>query len=210
MTAVALIGPPGSGKGTQAEILFAKTGWPQISTGNILRHAVEQKTDLGLKVKDCLERGELVNDEIVEAIIHERLRGGDCKAGFILDGYPRDLSQAKELESTAKIELAVYIRVPDEVIVKRISARRVCDCGRTYHIESKPPAKAGMCDACGRVLHQRDDDREETVKRRLQVYHGQTEPVLAYYAGQGVLVELDGMKPINQISGAIISQLARI
>ncbi len=210
MTAVVLIGPPGSGKGTQAELLSSKTGWPQISTGNILRHAVELGTGLGLRVKERLGRGELVDDETVEEIIRDRLRGDDCKGGFILDGYPRDLGQAKELESSARIDLAVYIRVPDEVIVERITSRRVCDCGKTYHLASKPPVRAGVCDACGGALRLREDDREETVRHRLQVYHGQTEPVLAYYAGRGILLEIDGMKQISRISDAIIARLARI
>ena len=207
MTNIILLGPPGCGKGTQAERLSQKYGWPQVSTGNILRHAIESKTELGLKAKAYMDRGELVPDKVVDDIVEERLSHVDCAKGFVLDGFPRDIEQAKDLDKIAKIDFVFDIEVPQEVIVTRLSQRRVCDCGETYHLEYKPPKKPGICDKCGKQIYQREDDREQTIKHRLQVYHKQTEPLVRYYKKQRNLVEIDGSKSIDDIFHTIYSRI---
>ncbi|MBU0762789.1 MAG: adenylate kinase [Candidatus Altiarchaeota archaeon] len=207
MTNVIMLGPPGSGKGTQAERLSHTYGWPQISTGNILRHAIEAKTELGLKAKDAMDAGELVSDEIVDGIVAERISHDDCIKGFILDGFPRDLIQAKALDEIRKIDVVFDIRVPEEELVERLSMRRVCDCGETYHLKYNPPQKEGVCNSCGRKLYHREDDKVETIRHRLQVYHSQTEPLIHYYSGKGVLVDIDGTKHIDDVFKNIVSNL---
>jgi adenylate kinase len=207
MANLIMLGPPGSGKGTQAERVSRLHGWPQVSTGNILRHAIEAKTRLGLEAKAWMDRGELVPDEVVDGIVKERLSHADCAGGFILDGFPRDLEQAKALGEIAPIDVVFDIQVPDDLLVERLSARRVCDCGETYHLKHNPPKKAGVCDACGKGVYQREDDREETIRRRLQVYHRQTEPLIKYYSNEGILVVVDGTADIGEISERIESKL---
>jgi len=207
MTNIVVLGPPGSGKGTQAELISGRYGWPQVSTGNILRHAIEAKTRLGLEAKACMDRGELVPDGIVDAIVAERIAHADCAKGFILDGFPRDLEQAKALGGIAPIGFVFDIHVPDEVVVERLSQRRVCDCGETYHLKYNPPKRGGVCDKCGGKLYQREDDAEKTIRHRLEVYHKQTEPLIKYYGKKGVLVRIDGTRDIDAVLEEICSHL---
>ncbi len=197
-----LLGAPGAGKGTQAEILCDRLNIPTISTGNMIREALKSGTEMGLKAKAFIEAGQLVPDEVVIGIVDERLRQDDCKNGFILDGFPRTIPQAEALDRMGiTIDRVVDINVPDEVITRRVSGRRVClDCGNTYHIETKKPLKDGVCDRCGSTLVQRKDDQPETVQERLHVYHAQTEPLRDYYAAAGKLLVVDGQKGIQEIA----------
>jgi adenylate kinase len=207
MANIIMLGPPGSGKGTQAERISEKFGWPQISTGNILRHAIENKTQLGLQARGYIDRGELVPDKVVDGIVSERLSHKDCAKGFILDGFPRDLEQAKALEKITQIDAVFDIKVPDETLIKRLSARRVCDCGETYHLIHNPPKKGGICDKCGKKVYQRKDDTEATISHRLSVYHQQTEPLISFYRKRNLLIEIDGIKNIEDIFASIKSHL---
>ena len=197
-----LLGAPGAGKGTQAEILCERLNIPTISTGNMIREAMKSGTEMGLKAKEYAENGKLVPDEVVIGIVDERLRQDDCKNGFILDGFPRTIPQAEALDRMGIIiDRVVDINVPDEVITRRVSGRRVClDCGNTYHIETKKPLKDGVCDRCGSTLVQRKDDQPETVLERLHVYHDQTEPLRDYYANAGKLLVVDGQQGIQEIA----------
>lgn len=197
-----LLGAPGAGKGTQAEILCDRLNIPTISTGNMIREALKSGTEMGLKAKAFIEAGQLVPDEVVIGIVDERLRQDDCKNGFILDGFPRTIPQAEALDRMGiTIDRVVDINVPDEVITRRVSGRRVClDCGNTYHIETKKPLKDGVCDRCGSTLVQRKDDQPETVLERLHVYHDQTEPLRDYYANAGKLLVVDGQQGIQEIA----------
>ena len=197
-----LLGAPGAGKGTQAEILCERLNIPTISTGNMIREAMKSGTEMGLKAKEYAENGKLVPDEVVIGIVDERLRLDDCKNGFILDGFPRTIPQAEALDRMGiTIDRVVDINVPDEVITRRVSGRRVClDCGNTYHIETKKPLKDGVCDRCGSTLVQRKDDQPETVQERLHVYHDQTEPLRDYYAKAGKLLVVDGQQGIQEIA----------
>ena len=180
-----LLGPPGAGKGTQAKRLASGLGAPQISTGDILRQAVSDGTELGRKAKSFMDRGALVPDEVVIGIIEERLRRHDCARGYILDGFPRTLPQAEALLRTltsiqASLDRVLSIEVPEEELVKRLAGRRVCRaCGYMYHVKTNPARQAGVCDKCGGSLYQRDDDKEETIRHRLRVYREQTEPLIA-------------------------------
>ena len=197
-----LLGAPGAGKGTQAEIISKKLNIPTISTGNILRAAVKNGTPVGLKAKEYMDAGKLVPDEVVIGIVDERLRMEDCQNGFILDGFPRTIPQAEALDRMGIIiDRVVDINVPDEVITRRVSGRRAClDCGSTYHIETKKPNVEGICDRCGSTLVQRKDDLPETVLERLHVYHAQTEPLRDYYAAAGKLLVVDGQQGIQEIA----------
>ena len=197
-----LLGAPGAGKGTQAEILCERLSIPTISTGNMIREAMKSGTEMGLKAKEYAENGKLVPDEVVIGIVDERLRLDDCKNGFILDGFPRTIPQAEALDRMGvTIDRVVDINVPDEVITRRVSGRRAClDCGSTYHIETKKPNVEGICDRCGSTLVQRKDDLPETVLERLHVYHAQTEPLRDYYAAAGKLLVVDGQKGIQEIA----------
>jgi adenylate kinase len=210
MANIIMLGPPGSGKGTQAERISKERGWPQISTGNILRQAVEAGTPLGIRAKALMDRGELVPDEVVDGIVAERLSRQDCRGGFILDGFPRDLEQAEALEKIAKIDVVFDISVPDKALIERLTSRRSCECGRTYHLRNNPPTRSGICDACGRRLRQREDDNEETVKRRLKVYHRQTEPLIGHYRSRGILAEINGEKGIEDVLADIYGRLRSI
>lgn len=203
MANIVMLGPPGCGKGTQAEKLSKEFGFPQISTGNILRHAIEVGTKYGLKAKAAMDCGELVSDEVVDGIIEERLTHDDCKNGFILDGFPRDLTQAQALEGFAPIDFVFEIRVNDEVLIERLGERRVCDCGHTYHNKFNPPKFAGVCNECGGKLYQRDDDKKETIKHRLEVYHQNTEPLIEFYRKLGKLTEIGGSQDIDSIYSEI-------
>ena len=197
-----LLGAPGAGKGTQAEILCDRLNIPTISTGNMIREALKSGTEMGLKAKAFIEAGQLVPDEVVIGIVRERLAMDDCQNGFILDGFPRTIPQAEALDSMGiTIDRVVDINVPDEVITRRVSGRRVClDCGNTYHIETKKPQVEGVCDRCGSTLVQRKDDQPETVQERLHVYHDQTEPLRDYYAKAGKLLVVDGQQGIQEIA----------
>ena len=197
-----LLGAPGAGKGTQAEILCDRLNIPTISTGNMIREAMKSGTEMGLKAKEYAENVKLVPDEVVIGIVDERLRMDDCQNGFILDGFPRTIPQAEALDRMGIIiDHVVDINVPDEVITRRVSGRRAClDCGSTYHIETKKPQVDGICDRCGSTLVQRKDDLPETVQERLHVYHAQTEPLRDYYAAAGKLLVVDGQQGINEIA----------
>jgi adenylate kinase len=193
-----LFGPPGAGKGTQAQRLLATYGTPQISTGDILRQAVMEWTPLGQKARPIMESGQLVPDALVIDIVQERLRQPDCTGGFVLDGFPRTVAQAQALDRMLAslgrhIDRVLSLEVPLEVVVKRLTGRRTCPkCGRVYHLTEAPPREEGVCDACGTALVQRPDDAEEVVRERQATYRRQTEPVKAFYAGRGLLREVDG------------------
>ena len=203
------LGAPGAGKGTQAEIIASKLNIPTISTGNIIREALANGTEMGLKAKSFIEAGKLVPDDVVIGIIKERLADEDCNNGFILDGFPRTIPQAEALDNMGIIiDKVVDIDVPDENIVNRMSGRRVCKaCGSSYHIENKKPKVEGVCDACGGELQIRKDDAPETVLDRLNVYHEQTEPLKDYYAKCGKLRSVEGTAPITEITAAILKVL---
>lgn len=204
-----LLGAPGAGKGTQAEILCEALSIPTISTGNMIREALKSGTEMGLKAKAFIEAGGLVPDEVVIGIVQERLAMDDCKNGFILDGFPRTIPQAEALDRMGiTIDRVVDINVPDEVISQRVSGRRVCPgCGNSYHITSKKPQKDGICDKCGDTLVQRKDDQPETVKERLRVYHEQTEPLRDYYAKTGKLLVMDGTEAREVIAEKTLKAL---
>ena len=189
-----LLGPPGAGKGTQAEILSRDLNIPTISTGNILRAAVKAGTPIGLKAKSFMDAGKLVPDEVIIGIIQERLAEADCKNGFIVDGVPRTIAQAEALEQHGiTFDHVISLEISDEAIVKRMDGRRVCaHCGAPFHVESKPPKAAGVCDLCGGELMERDDDKPETVRARLEVYHQETEPLKEFYLKRGTLDVVPG------------------
>ncbi len=193
-----LLGAPGAGKGTQAEKICEKLSIPAISTGNILREAIANKTEMGLKAKSFIDAGKLVPDEVVIGIINDRLKEDDCKNGFILDGFPRTIPQAEALDRMdVHIDRVIDIEVPDEQIASRLSGRRVClKCGATYHTEFKQPKVEGVCDVCGDVLVQRKDDMPETVLDRLATYHEQTEPLKDFYSEKGILRIVEGQQEV--------------
>lgn len=192
------LGAPGAGKGTQAEKVSEKLNIPTISTGNIIREALKNETEMGLKAKSFIESGKLVPDEVVIGIIKDRLDKDDCKNGFILDGFPRTIPQAEALDEMGiKIDKVIDIEVSDEKIVGRMSGRRVCpDCGASYHTEYKKPEKEGICNSCGASLIIRKDDKPEVVLDRLSVYHEQTEPLKEYYKAKGILNEVEGQEEV--------------
>ncbi|MBQ0135733.1 MAG: adenylate kinase [Oscillospiraceae bacterium] len=206
---IIFLGAPGAGKGTQAEIIADKYNIPTISTGNIIREALKNGTEMGLKAKAFIEAGQLVPDEVVIGIIKERLAKGDCENGFILDGFPRTIPQAEALDSMGiNIDKVVDIEVPDEAIAERMTGRRVCpDCGASYHLVNKTPAKEGVCDNCGAELVQRKDDAPETVADRLKVYHDQTEPLKGYYEKTGKLRIVEGLGDVADITANVIKAL---
>ena len=193
------LGAPGAGKGTQAEKVSEYLNIPTISTGNIIREALKNGTEMGLKAKSYMDAGALVPDEVVIGIIQERLAQPDCENGFVLDGFPRTIPQAEALDRMGiVIDRIIDIDVPDETIAQRVSGRRVCAaCGSSYHIDYKKPTVEGVCDRCGGTLVQRKDDQPETVKERLVVYHEQTEPLKAYYAKSGKLVTVKGQERVE-------------
>ena len=208
-----LLGAPGAGKGTQAEVISQALSIPQISTGNMLREAVRTGTEYGVKAKAAMDSGALVSDDIVIGILKERIAQDDCKNGYVLDGFPRTIPQAEVLDEALTklgdaIDYAINVDVPDENIVKRMSGRRAClTCGATYHIEHVPPKKEGICDVCGSELVLRDDDKPETVKNRLNVYHEQTQPLIDFYTEKGVLKTVDGTVPMEEVFAAITAIL---
>ena len=196
-----LLGAPGAGKGTQAEILCKKLGIPSISTGNILRAAIKDGTPTGLKAKSYIDAGKLVHDEVIIGIVDERLSQDDCAGGYILDGVPRTIAQAEALEKAGiKFDAVVSIEISEDEILRRMSGRRVCEaCGSSYNVEAIPPRVEGICDNCGGKLIQRKDDTPETVRERLKVYHTETEPLVDFYAERGLLkrVAVSGSKEVT-------------
>ena len=206
-----LLGAPGAGKGTQADILKKKLNVPTISTGNILRAAVKNGTPTGLKAKAFMDAGKLVPDEVIIGIITERLAEDDCKNGYILDGVPRTIAQAEAMEKAGiNFDAVVSIEVADEVIMERMSGRRVCEsCGASYHLVAVPPKVAGVCDSCGGKLVQRKDDAPETVKDRLAVYHKETEPLKDFYAQRGLLKSVENQPSVEATTAAILKALGR-
>ena len=206
-----LLGPPGAGKGTQARALAALWGIPQVSSGDLLRAVVREDSDLGREAASYMDRGQLVPDELVLKLIAERLKNKDARKGFILDGFPRNVSQAEALGKGLdrvglKLDKAVAVIVPDEEIVKRISGRRTCaKCNAMYHVAFEPPAKPGVCDKCGGELYQREDDAEETVRERLKVFAEATRPLLDHYGQQGLLAQVDGVGPTDEVEKRILS-----
>ena len=195
-----LLGAPGAGKGTQAAVISERYHIPQISTGNIIREALKSGTEMGLKAKSYMDAGQLVPDEVVIGIIKDRLVQPDCENGFILDGFPRTIPQAEDLDNMGvDIDKVIDIEVPDEVIVNRLSGRRVCEkCGRPYHIVSLQPKVEGICDDCTGALIQRKDDQIDTVKARLDIYHRETEPLKGYYEKQNKLYVVEGQNSVEE------------
>jgi adenylate kinase len=208
-----LLGPPGAGKGTQAKILIKKYAIPQVSTGDILRSAVAEKTPMGVKAKEFMDQGALVSDEVVVGIVKERLSKPDCAAGFILDGFPRTVAQAdalkQMLEALGKsIDHVICITVEKDELLERVTGRRTCrGCGKGYHVAFDPPKVAGTCDECNGELYQRDDDSEETMRKRLSVYEEQTAPLIAYYAQQSLLRTVYGIGTIEEIQQKLLGIL---
>ena len=200
-----LLGAPGAGKGTQAEVISKEFGIPTISTGNMLRAAVKAGTEYGLKAKAAMDAGDLVSDDIVIGILKDRIKEPDAANGFILDGFPRTVPQAEALDNMGvTIDKVLEIFVPDETIKQRVSGRRVClDCGATYHVDFKPSKTEGICDACGKELVIRKDDQPETVISRLKTYHEQTQPLIDFYKEKGVLRQVDGTKDMKEVFQAI-------
>ncbi len=193
-----LLGAPGAGKGTQAKWISKEYGLPHISTGDILRHNVKEGTELGKEAKKYMDEGKLVPDELIIGMMKERLAQDDCKKGFILDGFPRTINQAEELEKITDIDAVLNIYVPFEKLIERITGRRSCpNCGAVYHIKYNPPKKEGICDNCGAHLIQRDDDKEETVKKRLETYEEQTAPLIDYYDKKGKLITVEGQDELE-------------
>ena len=205
---IVLLGAPGAGKGTQAEIICAKLAIPTISTGNILRAAMKEGTEMGLKAKSFIEAGALVPDEVIIGIVKERLAADDCKNGFILDGVPRTIAQAKAIDEMGiKIDMALDIEVKDETIIERVGGRRVCACGASYHIKYKPSKVEGVCDACGAALTTRKDDEPQTVLDRLTTYHELTEPLKDFYREKGILVEIGGEGSVEETTQLVLKAL---
>lgn len=207
-----LLGAPGAGKGTQAEIISEKYNIPTISTGNIIRAALKNGTEMGLKAKAYIDSGRLVPDDVVIGIIKERLAQSDCQNGFILDGFPRTIPQAEALDSmNIAVNAALSIEVSDREIVKRMSGRRVCEkCGASYHTEFKKPQSEGVCDACGGALVIRKDDEPDTVLDRLDIYHKQTEPLKSYYKQAGKLLTVEGQSKVEDTTALVFAALSEI
>lgn len=206
-----LMGAPGAGKGTQSEKISEKWNIPSISTGDILRAAIKAGTALGQTAKSYIDDGKLVPDEIVIGIIKEYLTSDACKNGFILDGFPRSIPQAEALDAMGvKIDAVLTIEVADETIVQRMSGRRVCTCGASYHVLYKPSQKEGICDKCGAALYIRKDDAPETVTKRLETYHTQTEPLKAFYADKGLLLTVQGQEEVADTTRLVFEALSRL
>ena len=202
---IIMLGAPGAGKGTQAKQIAAKYSIPHISTGDIFRANIKNGTDLGKKAKEYMDQGLLVPDELTCDLVMDRIAQDDAKNGFVLDGFPRTIPQAEALDAALTMigqamDYAIDVDVPDENIINRMSGRRAClNCGATYHIVSIPPKKEGICDTCGNELVLREDDKPETVKKRLDVYHDQTQPLIDYYNGKGILKSVDGTQPMEKV-----------
>ena len=210
---IIMLGAPGAGKGTQAIKIAEKYGVPHISTGDIFRANIKNGTELGKKAKEYMDKGALVPDELTCDLVVDRIHQDDCTNGFVLDGFPRTIPQAEALDAALSkdnetMDYAIDIEVPDENIVKRMGGRRACvNCGATYHIVSAPPKVEGVCDHCGGKLTIRDDDKPETVQKRLTVYHDQTQPLIDYYKKAGILHSVDGTKPLDDVFADIVKVL---
>lgn len=210
---IIMLGAPGAGKGTQAKKIAAKYGIPHISTGDIFRANIKNKTELGKKAKSYMDQGMLVPDELTVSLVMDRFQEPDAQKGYVLDGFPRTIPQAESLDealkkSDSQIDYAVNVDVPDENIINRMSGRRACvKCGATYHLQYAAPKKEGVCDSCGEALILRDDDKPETVKKRLKVYHEQTQPLIDYYAQKKVLKEVDGTQGLDEVFSQITAIL---
>ena len=211
---IIMLGAPGAGKGTQAKQIAGKYNIPHISTGDIFRANIKNGTDLGKKAKEYMDQGLLVPDELTCDLVMDRISHDDCKNGFVLDGFPRTIPQAEALDEALKkigqsMDFAINVDVPDSHIVNRMSGRRAClGCGATYHVVAIPPKKEGICDICGAELVLRDDDKPETVQKRLDVYHEQTQPLIEYYDGKGIVKNIDGTKDLNDVFADIVAVLS--
>ena len=193
MPVIVLLGPQGSGKGTHGKFIASKLGIPLISTGDIFREEVKKETELGKKVREFVEKGELVPDEIVVSVVKDRIAKPDCSNGFVLDGFPRTIQQAKALENLTKVDLVIFLDVTKETIIDRLSTRRICSkCGAIYNLKYMPPRVPGKCDVCGGELYQRSDDRPEVIARRLEEYEERTKPLVEFYRARGLLRRIDG------------------
>jgi adenylate kinase len=212
---VVLVGPPGAGKGTQAQFIASHLAIPKISTGDIFRYNVSAGTELGQEAKAYMDRGDLVPDEITIAMVSTRLQEDDAQAGFLLDGFPRNVPQAETLrkllaEWETKLDTVLELVVDDDEVVRRLSGRRTCRrCGRIWHVLFEPPARPGQCDDCGGDLFQRDDDQELTIRHRLDVYQKQTQPLISFYADEGILLGIDATGPVEEITERAMSALRR-
>ena len=212
---IVLVGPPGAGKGTQAQFIASHLAIPKISTGDIFRHNVTNGTPLGVQAKEYMNRGDLVPDEVTIAMVHDRLGEDDAQAGFLLDGFPRNVPQAETLKKMlagweTRLDIVLELVVDDDEVVRRLSGRRTCrKCGRIWHVLFDPPARAGQCDDCGGELFQRDDDREQTIRHRLDVYAQQTQPLIAFYADEGTLLGIDATGPVEEITDRAMTALRR-
>ena len=210
---IVMLGAPGAGKGTQADLICAEYNIPHISTGDIFRANIKNGTELGKRAKSYMDKGELVPDQLTVEILLDRVAQDDCKEGYVLDGFPRTIPQAEVLDDalgklSAKVDYAINVDVPDDAIVARMSGRRSCpDCGTVYHIVYNKPAKDGTCDKCGASLVQREDDAEETVRNRLKVYHDQTAPLIDFYEKKGALKTVDGTQDMKQVTDNIFAIL---
>ena len=205
---IIFLGAPGAGKGTQAEIVSERLSIPSISTGAIIREAIKTGTEMGLKARTYTESGALVPDEVVIGIIKERLAKPDCEGGFSLDGFPRTVPQAEALDAMgAEVDAVLSLEVADEKIIERMSGRRVCKCGASYHVVYLPSKVDGVCDKCGDALYIRDDDAEATVRKRLETFHAQTEPLKDYYGAKGLLVTVEGREEVEDTTAAVLAAL---
>ncbi|MFO7743034.1 MAG: adenylate kinase [Anaerolineae bacterium] len=204
-TVVVLLGPPGSGKGTQAKRLVEELGTPHVSSGDLFRHHLSEETELGQLAKTYMEEGELVPDGVTVDMVMERISRPDCEEGVILDGFPRTLTQAEALDEELggrglEVTIVPLIQVSDDEVIRRLTARRVCeDCGAVYNLVFNPPQETGVCDVCGGDLYQREDDNPETVRHRLYTYYKETSPLIGYYFAQNLLVEIDGEQPVDGV-----------
>ena len=206
---IILLGPPGVGKGTVADQLSKKLNIPHIATGEMLRENVAQKTDLGVKAKDYMDKGLLVPDELVIEMIKKRLQKDDCSKGFILDGFPRTINQADQIGNVTKIDKVVNLQANDEIIIKRLSRRKVCgQCGFIFHLDFIKPNREGFCDKCNGTLYQREDDNPEAVQQRLEVYRQQTEPLIKYYRDKQILVNIDGSGTPDEVFELVVKAVS--
>jgi adenylate kinase len=212
---VVLVGPPGAGKGTQAQFIASHLAIPKVSTGDIFRDNVSAGTELGRQARSFMERGDLVPDEVTVAMVAGRLQEEDAQAGFLLDGFPRNVPQAETLKKMLadwgmRLDLVLELVVDHDEVIRRLSGRRTCrKCGRVWHIAFDPPSVAGKCDECGGELFQRDDDREETIRHRLEVYQVQTQPLISYYANEGILLGIDATGPVDDVTERALLALRR-